>query len=160
MSNGKEESKGGEPGILVRKLATPDVSAVVAILHESPEAAAWSRDSLLRMVSAGGASMWVADRDGSVAGFLIGRSVADEFEIQNMAVAPDHRRHGVGSKLLESALEFSHMAGIAGVYLEVRASNARAIALYNRHGFTECGSRAGYYRDPVEDAILLSLALA
>jgi ribosomal-protein-alanine N-acetyltransferase len=103
--------------------------------------------------------MWVADRDGGVAGFLIGRSIADEFEIQNMAVAADHRRRGVGSKLLGSALEFSRIAGIARVYLEVRASNARAIELYKRHGFTECGRRTRYYRDPVEDAILLSLSL-
>jgi [ribosomal protein S18]-alanine N-acetyltransferase len=159
MSNGKEKSK-GEPVTLVRKLAAPDVSAVVAILHESPEASAWSSDSLLRMVSAGWPTMWVADRDGSVAGFLIGRSVADEFEIQNMAVAAKHRRHGVGSKLLESALEFSRTAGIARVYLEVRASNARAITLYKGHGFTGCGRRTRYYRDPVEDAILLSLSLA
>jgi [ribosomal protein S18]-alanine N-acetyltransferase len=159
MSASREASKGA-PEILVRKLAAPDVPVVVAILHESPEAAAWSRDSLLRMESAGGAMMWVAERNGNVAGFLIGRSVADEFEIQNMAVAAEHRRHGVGSKLLESALEFSRIAAIARVYLEVRSSNARAIAIYKRQGFTECGRRARYYRDPVEDALLLSLVLA
>jgi ribosomal-protein-alanine N-acetyltransferase len=59
---------------------------------------------------------------------------------------------------LESALDASRKAGIARVYLEVRASNEPAIALYKRHGFTECGHRVRYYRDPVEDAILLSLA--
>jgi [ribosomal protein S18]-alanine N-acetyltransferase len=159
MSASREASKGAQE-ILVRKLAAPDVPVVVAILHESPEAAAWSRDSLLRMESAGGAMMWVAERNGNVAGFLIGRSVADEFEIQNMAVAAEHRRHGVGSKLLESALEFSRIAAIARVYLEVRASNEPAIAIYKRQGFTECGRRARYYRDPVEDALLLSLVLA
>jgi ribosomal-protein-alanine N-acetyltransferase len=159
MSASREASKGA-PEILVRKLAAPDVPVVVAILHESPEAAAWSRDSLLRMESAGGAMMWVAGCNGGVGGFLIGRSVAEEFEILNMAVAGEQRRLGIGSKLLESALEFSRIAGIARVYLEVRASNARAIALYKRHGFTECRRRARYYRDPVEDALLLSLVLA
>ncbi|MCU1342761.1 MAG: ribosomal protein S18P -alanine acetyltransferase [Candidatus Acidoferrum typicum] len=146
--------------VSIRQLAASDVPAVLAILHESPEAAAWSRDSLLRMESAGGAMMWVAERNGNVAGFLIGRSVAEEFEILNMAVAGEQRRLGIGSKLLESAVVFSHKTGIARVYLEVRASNEPAIALYKRHGFTECGRRARYYRDPVEDALLLSLSLA
>jgi ribosomal-protein-alanine N-acetyltransferase len=146
----------GALGVSIRKLAASDVPAVLAILQESPEAAAWSQVSLLQLASAG-PSAWVAERDGIVAGFLIGRSAADEFEILNMAVLGAHRRRRIASKLLESALDFSRTAGIARVYLEVRASNGPAIALYTRHGFTECGRRARYYRDPDEDAILLSL---
>jgi ribosomal-protein-alanine N-acetyltransferase len=135
--------------------AASDVPAVLAILQQSPEAAAWSQESLLRLGSVA-PTAWVAERDGVVAGFLIGRSAADEFEILNMAVSGVHRRQGIGSKLLESALEDSRKAGTARVYLEVRASNEPAIALYKRHGFTECGRRVRYYRDPAEDAILLS----
>jgi len=148
----------GTLGVLVREFAASDVPAVLAILEESPEAAAWSRESLLQLDSVT-PTAWVAEWEGIVAGFLIGRSADDEFEILNMAVSGAHRRRGIGSKLLESALEVSRKAGSARVYLEVRASNEPAIALYKRHGFTECGRRVKYYRDPVEDAVLLSLSL-
>jgi ribosomal-protein-alanine N-acetyltransferase len=167
--------------VMIRKLATSDVPTVLAILQESPEAAAWSQESLLQLASAGPAA-WVAELTGAgctlrrhsagfgasatcspprtgIVGFLIGRIAADEFEILNMAVSPAHRRSGIGSKLLASALEFSRIAGCARAYLEVRTSNAPAIALNAGHGFTECGRRAGYYRDPVDDALLLSLYL-
>jgi ribosomal-protein-alanine N-acetyltransferase len=102
---------------------------------------------------------WVAELNGVPAGFLFGRIAADEFEILNMAVSAAHRRSGIASKLLESSLEFSRIASCVRVYLEVRASNGPAGALYARHGFTECGRRVKYYRDPVEDAVLLSLSL-
>ena len=147
------------PGIDIRNLMASDVQAVLAILRESPEAAAWSEEILLQLASVD-PTAWVAERNGSVVGFLIGRIAVDEFEILNMAVSPAHRRNGIGTKLLESALEFSRTAGSARAHLEVRASNEPAIALYARHGFTECGRRFRYYRDPVEDALLLSLSLA
>ena len=158
MSAGRDVSTGAS-GILIRTLVARDVPGVLAILQESPEAAAWPQESLLQLESVG-QSAWVAERDGVIAGFLIGRSAADEFEILNMAVAGKHRRRGIGSKLLESALHFAREAGVVRVYLEVRASNEPAIALYKRHGFSECGRRARYYRNPVEDANLLSVRLA
>ena len=155
MATSGMESRGAS-GVAIRRLTTSDVPAVSAILQESPEAAAWSEDSLLRFTSAESAA-WVAVVNGVVAGFLVGRIAADEFEILNMAVSRAHRRTGVGSNLLETALEFSHMAGSARAYGEVRVSNGPALALYARHGFAECGCRPQYYRDPAEDAVLLSL---
>jgi ribosomal-protein-alanine N-acetyltransferase len=136
--------------VTIRKLAASDVRAVLAILRESREAAAWSQESLLQLTSAD-STAWVAELNGTVAGFLIGRTAADEFEILNMAVSQARLRSGIGSNLLQFALEFSRIAGSARAYLEVRASNTPAIALYAHHGFTECGRRAQYYRDPVED---------
>ena len=157
MSASNEASKGASL-LAIRKLARSDVPAVFAILQESPEAAAWSQESLLQLASADPAA-WVVELNGVLVGFLIGRIVADEFEILNMAVSQAHRRNGIGSKLLESALEFSRSAGCVRAYLEVRATNSPAIALYARHGFIECGRRALYYRDPVEHAVLLSIYL-
>jgi [ribosomal protein S18]-alanine N-acetyltransferase len=157
MSAGRDVLTGAS-GILIRTLVARDVPAVLVILQESPEAAAWSQESLMQLESVG-QSAWVAERDGLIAGFLIGRSAADEFEILNMAVAGKHRRRGIGSKLLESSLHFAREAGGVRVYLEVRASNEPAITLYTRHGFAECGRRARYYRNPIEDALLLSLSL-
>jgi ribosomal-protein-alanine acetyltransferase len=143
------------PDATIRRLERPDISTVLAILQESPEAAAWSQESLLQLASVEPAA-WVAERDGGVAGFLFGRVAAGEFEILNMAVSRAHRRSGIGSKLLVFALEFSISAGSARAYLEVRASNGPAISLYARHGFTECGRRTRYYREPEEDALLFS----
>jgi ribosomal-protein-alanine N-acetyltransferase len=143
------------PDPAIRRLAISDLSIVLEILQESPEAAAWSQESLLQLVSAEPAA-WVAERNGGVAGFLIGRVAADEFEILNMAVSPAHRRSGIGSKLLLFALEFSRAAGSVRAYLEVRASNRPAISLYACHGFTECGRRTRYYREPDEDALVFS----
>jgi ribosomal-protein-alanine N-acetyltransferase len=157
MAASSDASKGASV-VAIRKLASSDVPAILAILQESPEATAWSQGSLLQLASAEPAA-WVAERDGALVGFLIGRIAADEFEILNMAVSLASRRNGIGSKLLDSALEFSRIAGCARAYLEVRASNGPAIAMYTRHGFIEFSRRARYYRDPAEDALLLSLSL-
>ena len=157
MPASREASKGASL-LAIRKLAASDVPAVFAILQESPEAALWSSESLLQLASADPAA-WVVELSAVLVGFLIGRIAADEFEILNMAVSRAHRRSGIGSRLLESALEFSRTVGSARAYLEVRASNGPALALYKRHGFTECGRRAEYYRDPLEDALLLCLRL-
>src|SRR5467141_2308280 len=100
MSASNEASKGASL-LAIRKLAKSDVPAVFAILQESPEAAAWSQESLLQLVSVD-PTAWVAELNGAVTGFLIGRSAADEFEILNMAIFRAHRRCGIGSKLLES----------------------------------------------------------
>jgi len=154
----RNEASKGASSLAIRKLAASDVPAVSAILHESPEAALWSSESLRQLASADPAA-WVAELNSVLVGFLIGRIVADEFEILNMAVSHAHRRSGIGSRLLESALKFSRTVGSARAYLEVRASNGPALALYKRHGFTECGRRAEYYRDPLEDALLLCLRL-
>ncbi len=147
---------GAGPGLAIRCLSGEDVPAVYGILQESPEAAAWSRGTLLEFAASAGSTAWVAEHDGRVVGFLIGRMMADEFEILNMAVSTAQRRNGVGSKLLGFALEFSRTAGSARAYLEVRASNSGAISLYVRHGFTECGRRVRYYRDPDDDALIFS----
>ena len=155
----RSEPGRGAAEVSIRRAAQSDVPAILEILQESPEAANWSRESLLQLASAGLTTTYVADLKGGVAGFLIGRSAGGEFEILNAAVSKAHRRHGIGSKLVACALDFARGAGIAHVYLEARASNRPAIELYARHGFAECGRRTRYYRDPVEDALLLSLRL-
>jgi len=140
---------------LIRPLALPDIPYVHAILEESPEAARWSERSLTQVISDGWPA-WVAEKNGKVCGFLIGRVVADELEILNMAVTTPSRRKGIGSKLVASALEFARRSGCPRTYLEVRASNRSAIELYGRHRFTLSGRRFQYYPDPVEDALLFA----
>jgi [ribosomal protein S18]-alanine N-acetyltransferase len=141
--------------VTVRRMSAPEVPSALAILEESPEASLWSRDSLVDSAAQGMA--WVAELDGHVAGILIGRLVADEFEILNLAVEGRYRRRGVATKLLSVALETARTAGALKTYLEVRASNLGGIALYRHLGFNEYGRRPNYYHEPAEDAVLLVL---
>ncbi len=141
--------------ITVRRMSSSDVSSGLSILEESPEASTWSRESLLESASQGTA--WAAELDGHVAGILIGRVAADEFEVLNLAVAKAWRRRGVASHLVTAALEYARTAGARQAYLDVRASNDGGIALYARLGFHVCGRRPNYYRNPTEDAVLLVL---
>ena len=139
----------------VRPMSASDISAALFILEESPEAARWSSASLLESVCSG--ISWVAELDARVAGILIGRAAADEFEILNLAVAKLFRRRGVATRLVTAALHSAKTAGARQTYLEVRASNEGGVAFYTRMGFRESGRRANYYRDPPEDAVLLVL---
>ena len=145
-------------GVIVRNLRIEDHLAIGKILAESPEAALWSADSLLEAAS-GGMRAWVAELNGEMSGVLVGRMAADEFEILNLAVLQAHRRRGIASRLLDTALRWSRGAGIKRMLLEVRASNDAAIRLYARHGFTACGRRSQYYQNPPEDALLFARAL-
>ena len=96
-------------GIGVRGMARSDIPAIFSILGESPEASLWSEGSLMELGSSGTA--WVAEHEGIVIGFLIGRAAADEFEILNVAVARSHRRRGIATQLVAAALEWSRKAG-------------------------------------------------
>jgi [ribosomal protein S18]-alanine N-acetyltransferase len=151
-----EVSKAGNSRI--HRLRATDVIRAAAIIRESPGAAQWSAESLGESLSAGFLG-WVAERGVEVAGILIGRMVADEFEILNLAVAVEHRRQGIAASLIDGALEAVKSEGCRVAHLEVRASNAPAIALYRGRGFTETGRRKQYYQNPAEDALLLGLPL-
>lgn len=141
--------------LVIRQMVPADAPAVLAIQQESAEASAWPETSILECAKCGMA--WVAEQDGAVAGFLIGRTMADEFEILNMAVARAHRRRGIGSRLLREALQRARAAGVEKAHLEARTSNEAAISLYMRHGFRQYGRRVGYYQYPLEDALLFSV---
>ena len=141
--------------IAIRSMLASDASSARALLEESPEASMWSKESLEESASQWVA--WVAELDGQVVGFLAGRPVADEFEILNLAVGKNFRRSGIATRLIHSAIETARAAGATQIFLEVRSSNAPGIALYTRLAFRICGRRKNYYRDPLEDALLLIL---
>lgn len=92
--------------------------------------------------------------DGAIAGYLCLKQILDEAEILDVAVDRSLRGKGVGRLLVESALAASRASGVALVALEVRVTNADAIALYLRAGFREVRRRKKYY-DNGEDAILM-----
>jgi ribosomal-protein-alanine acetyltransferase len=149
------EEAHARPAVTIRRMSASDTSAAHSILKESPEASIWSRESLSDSASSGTA--WVAELERRVTGILIGRVASDEFEILNLAVSKPFRRRGIATLLARAAVEYAKSAGAEKTYLEVRASNEGGIAFYSRLGFRDCGRRLKYYRDPVEDAVLLVL---
>ncbi|HKR01375.1 MAG TPA: ribosomal protein S18-alanine N-acetyltransferase [Pyrinomonadaceae bacterium] len=94
-----------------------------------------------------------------VSGFIASRLVADELHVNNVAVRPESRRLGIARRLLETALAEGARMGAVTAFLEVRAGNASAQALYERCGFKVTGRRPGYYTQPLEDALVMSLAI-
>jgi ribosomal-protein-alanine N-acetyltransferase len=143
--------------IMLRRADAGDLDAVVTIERASFTDPPWSRDSFLALVDSPRAYFTVACESpgGGVIGYVVAWFVADEAEIANLAVAPERRGRGVGSRLLDAALAEARVAGARVVHLEVRDSNAAARALYGSRGFSPVGRRRHYYRDPVEDALLL-----
>ena len=97
----------------------------------------------------------VLELDGRVVGYVVARIVAQQGEIANIAVDPDHRGTGLGGHLLDAAILASEAALCEAVWLEVRVSNEPARRLYGSRGFEPIGRRRGYYRAPVEDALVL-----
>ena len=95
------------------------------------------------------------DEEGNILGYAGLHVILDEGYIDNVAVEPDARRHGVASALLEVLCRFG-AAKLAFLTLEVRASNAPAIALYEKYGFQRAGLRPKYYDKPREDAVIMT----
>ena len=96
---------------------------------------------------------------GTVVGFVVASRVAGEAELASIAGAAEAQRRGSGGQLLNHLIAAVRELWATRINLEVRASNYSALRFYKRHGFMETGKRVGYYADPVEDAVLLSLAL-
>ncbi len=90
-------------------------------------------------------------------GFIAGRELGNEWEIENIAVAGPVRRRGLGTRLLGEFLDLARGRGAEAVFLEVRESNFAARQLYEKWAFVESGRRKHYYREPEEDAIVYRL---
>jgi ribosomal-protein-alanine N-acetyltransferase len=114
----------------------------LATLHAAafPDGGAWSAADFAALVAAPGAILLSAP-----GGFLLGRSVAGEAELLTLAVAPDRRRRGIATALLNRFAATCMAAGTDRAFLEVAADNAAARALYAAAGFRPVGCRAGYY---------------
>lgn len=96
---------------------------------------------------------------GVLAGFLCSWLIAGELQIQNLATLPGLRRRGIAAQLLEHVITRSRGAGLTSIWLEVRVSNAPAIALYERFGFAARGTRSAYYPDG-EAALIMTYHVA
>ena len=116
----------------------------------------WSRRGLAAELANPSAYFLVAEREGSVVGYAGMHCVLDECYIANVAVHPDFRRRGIGQMLLRGLFDFAARRESAFLSLEVRPSNAAAIALYEREGFRRAGLRRNFYTDPAEDGLIMT----
>ena len=115
----------------------------------------WSERSIASELDNQLAFWLVATEGETVAGYIGSQTVMDETDMMNVAVHPDFRRQGIAEALIHSLVEQLNAMGSHCLTLEVRASNAPAIALYEKLGFSEIGRRKNYYRNPREDALIL-----
>jgi len=143
----------------IRPVAAPDLPAIHAI-EEVAFSDPWSVKDFRECLATGVPFLVAVAAGNDVVGYAIAHAAADEGEILNLGVAAVHRRQGVGRRLVLATMEALAARGARTVYLEVRESNAAARGLYQQLGFGEVGRRSRYYRQPVEDAILLRAAIS
>ena len=146
----------------IRRAVHEDLPAMLRIERAS-FSDPWTEATLATTLSLDRMLVLVADvsgeegRDGAerLGGYVVALVVGPEAEIADLAVAPDSRRRGIGRALLARALSELAERGVRTLFLEVRESNTAARTLYESSGFRSVGRRRGYYRQPVEDALLL-----
>ena len=127
------------------------IAALEKICFSDP----WSERSIASELANKLAFWLVATEGETVAGYIGSQTVMEETDMMNVAVHPDFRRQGIAEALVNGLVEHLKAMGSRCLTLEVRASNAPAIALYEKLGFTEIGRRKNYYRNPREDALIL-----
>jgi ribosomal-protein-alanine N-acetyltransferase len=158
--------------VRIRPATAADLDGVLAIERVSFSDPPWSRASFAALIGDPQAHFLVATVEGAdamvgrgaghpvasaVVGYVVTWVAADEGDLSNLAVVPEMRRRGLGGRLLDAAIERARAAGVRALYLEVRESNATALRLYSSRRFASVGRRQRYYRQPVEDALILCL---
>ena len=115
----------------------------------------WSENSVASELKNKLALWLVAEEGDQVVGYIGSQTCGDETDMMNVAVNPDFRRKGAAETLVNALVEELKAMESRSLTLEVRASNAPAIALYRKLDFAEIGRRKNYYRNPKEDALIL-----
>lgn len=130
-----------------------ELAALDAVCNPS----AWTQHQFESALVSPSEQVFLAEKDGGIAAFIVWQNLPDESELHLIATAPKCRRRGVASALLE--YWYAHLPeGTQRLLLEVRAGNIGAQVLYAAHGFTDAGRRKNYYRTAdgkTEDAVLM-----
>jgi [ribosomal protein S18]-alanine N-acetyltransferase len=138
----------------VRPYQLGDGQSVLEICRRSPQSSQWPKETYDQAHSSGQIVL-IAELNGQICGFVVARITGDEAEILNAAVDPAHRRKGVGSALLTTAISAAQAQNAKTIYLEVRESNSAAVSFYQRHAFEKAAERHGYYSSPTENAVVM-----
>ncbi len=148
----------------VRRAELGDLASILAIERGSAEAPQWG-EAVWRGVlgdeegSGSARRSFVAEGGDGIVGFAVVSCLGEVAELESVAVAENARRQGVGRAVCRAAMEWASEREAERIELEVRASSGGAQALYAELGFRELGRRRGYYREPVEDAVLMTAML-
>lgn len=126
------------------------VTAVYEILSDVYPVSPWSEKQILSDMQQDNVDYFFVKKDEKIVGFLAISQLAGELEITNISIKKAYQGHGLGSQLLAD-LDYVDFP----IFLEVRASNTPAQALYKKWGFDIIGKRKQYYHEPVEDAIIM-----
>jgi len=143
--------------VAIRRMTLEDVPAVHEIDSLSFSLPWPERSFRFELIENPVSRNWVAEFNGRIAAMLVLWLIVDEAHIATIATHPDFRRQGIGEQLMIAALISARNEGAARAFLEVRAGNAAALALYEKYGFVVAGLRPRYYKDNNEDAILMDL---
>ena len=143
------------PLLEIRPMGGADLDAVMAIenvIYTHP----WTRGNFADSLNAG-SHCWIIEYEGVMVGYAVLAMAAGEAHLLNLSVAAAWQRRGFGREMLMYLFDFIEKIGVAPMFLEVRASNAAARALYAQAGLREIGVRRAYYpaHDGREDAIVL-----
>jgi ribosomal-protein-alanine N-acetyltransferase len=148
----------------VRACTDDDLAAIYAIQLKCPQAAHWRLEDYFQLAHDPLGTILVAEVEDAtklrIAGFAAFHRVMDEAELRNIAIDPSHQRKGIGRALLGSGIRFMRESGARRLFLEVRASNQPALALYAAAGFQLLCTRHDYYHHPVEDAQVMTCDIA
>jgi ribosomal-protein-alanine N-acetyltransferase len=165
MSSAKLIAEYAHAGFLIDQMSEHDLLEVVEI-EETCGLSQWGWDAYRTELEKPEAIMLVARAPGpevlngrGVAGYVAARLGADEAHVNNIGIRAEVRRLGLGGVLLGLALDLAERGGAREAVLEVRAGNLPAQALYRRFGFEVVGERRRYYREPVEDALVMTRRL-
>ena len=144
--------------IQLRKLVLADLAAIEVIERRSYPTP-WSRSMFAgELAKPSSICLGAFDADGEegvLVGYLIVSRYVDAWHVMNVAVDPEHRSRGIAAMMIERLFELTADDARRGYTLEVRVSNATAIRLYERLGFSARGTRRGYYTDNREDALIM-----
>ncbi|RMF14802.1 MAG: ribosomal-protein-alanine N-acetyltransferase [Candidatus Dadabacteria bacterium] len=127
----------------------------MARLERSGQLHPWSFATFVLAFSRDERNIYVALAGETICGFICAWPIPGEIQIHNLCVSPDARGRGVGRLLLKQVIADAHRRQVP-VFLEVRFGNLPALELYRTAGFRVVGIRRDYYRDPAEDAALMS----
>lgn len=142
--------------IVIKSMEKTDVDGVIGIEEKAYGEHHWSKESFLNELSNDLARYYSAfDENGNLVGYAGCWQILEEVHITNIAVSVDHRRMGVGNKLLQKIIDDCYENKAKYITLEVRVSNTPAISLYEKYGFKSLGVRKGYYQNNNEDALIM-----
>ncbi len=158
MDNLSSGTYGDMSGLIkIRKMTMDDLEQVVAIDQVSFGLPWPPRSFQFELTNNPASRCWVGEMDGRIVAMLVGWFIVDEIHIATFATHPDYRRQGIGRNLLYHVLRSAKEEGAITSFLEVRAGNEAALAMYRKFGYVESGLRKGYYSDNREDAVLMTL---